>query len=165
MIHDKFLNTFILYQYVRVHTDMIMEEYHRRRAEEHFPTQYFIDEKYLDVSRVAFSRIYHSWRKTNNSDIFLISTDMYLKWLSTHFNKPLDPLISYWNNVRKRTQNGNLSSSLITAMSIFSIFYPDIPLNTVCGGSKTTLIKHVKFLESLLDDGKKIKAMPNIGGA
>ena len=159
MIHDKFLNTLILYQYVRVHTDRIMEEYHKRRAVEHFPTQYFIDEKYLDISRVAFSRTYHSWRKTNNQDIFLISTDMYLQWLSTHFNQSLDPLISYWNNVRKRTLNGNLSSSLITAMSIFSIFYPNIPLNIVCGGSRTTLVKHVKFLESIVNDGNEAKKL------
>ena len=147
---------------MKVHTDSIMEEYHRRRAEEHFPTQYFIDEKYLDVSRVAFSRIYHSWRKIHDREIYLISTDMYLEWLSNHFSRSPDPTINYWNNIKK--MNGNLSSSLITAMSIFSMFYPDVSLNSVCGGSKITLSKHVRFLKSL-NDGKTGESISNIGDA
>ena len=94
---------------------------------------------------------------SNHKEIFLISTDMYLAWLAIHFDKSPDPVINYWKEIQKRTQNGNLSSSLITAMSVFSIFYPDVSINTVCGGSKTTLVRHVKFLESLVDDDKKKK--------
>lgn len=138
---------------MRVKPDKILEEYHVRRAIEHFPTQYFINEKYLDIGKIPFSRMYRAWRNGNKKELFIISTEMYLKWLTDHFKKDLTPLENYWHVIKQRTPNNNfLSSSLIVAMTIFSIHYPEIELTDVCGGSNLTLNKYKKSFSELMKD-------------
>lgn len=138
---------------VKVNTDKIMEEFHERREKEHFPLQFFLNEKYLDISHIAFGRLYQSWRRKNNKPILLITTEDYLEWMSEHENKDLSPLINYWKKIKERMQNGRSFSPLMLAMSVFLIIYPDrsdrISLMDKCGGSYEAMNRLKKQIKEI----------------
>ena len=70
---------------MRVSDDLIFEEFRRRREVEHFPVQYFINEKYLIISKGQFIKKYTQWRVRKNYPISIITTQMYLDWLCKYF--------------------------------------------------------------------------------
>ena len=70
---------------MKVSDDLIFEEFRKRREAEHFPVQYFINEKYLLISKGQFIRKYTQWRVKNNYPISVITTQMYLNWLCNYF--------------------------------------------------------------------------------
>lgn len=81
----KRLYTSFLYSFVRVSDNLIFEEFRKRREVEHFPVQYFINEKSLLITKGQFIRKYTQWRVKNNHPISVITTQMYLDWFCNYF--------------------------------------------------------------------------------
>ena len=71
---------------MKVSEDLIFEEFKKRREAEHFPVQYFINEKYLLITKGQFIKKYTQWRLKNNYPISIITTQMYLDWLCNYFD-------------------------------------------------------------------------------
>jgi hypothetical protein len=84
---------------VKVSDDLIFEEFRKRREAEHFPVQYFINEKYLLISKNQFITKYRQWRVRMGYPISVITTQMYLNWLCNYFGVETFEISDRTNNL------------------------------------------------------------------
>lgn len=84
---------------MKVSDDLIFEEFRKRREAEHFPVQYFINEKYLLISKNQFITKYRQWRVRMGYPISVITTQMYLNWLCNYFGVETFEISDRTNNL------------------------------------------------------------------
>ena len=137
--------------------DKLFSQYHKMRMEEHIPLVPFLrmpemsfvyipGETIRDIAN-RFNREYTKWRKSKSLPAVIVSVEQYIEWLCGKYNKDPQPLIQYWMKNQYRIKS---VTPLTSAVSIFSIFHPDVERSDLCsltGVGITNLDIHSKRIE------------------
>ncbi len=139
--------------------DKLFSQYHKMRTEEHIPLVPFLKmpemsfihipgETIKDIAN-RFNAEYTKWRKFRSLPAVIVSVEQYIGWVCKRYGKDPQVLIQYWNENQHRITS---ITPLTSAVSIFSIFYPDVDRSELCsltGVSVSNLDNHSKRIERM----------------
>ena len=137
--------------------DKLFSLYHKLRTEEHIPLVPFLrmpemafiyipGETIKDIAN-RFNREDTKWRRYRFLPAVIVSVEEYIEWLCKRYEKDPQPLIQYWVKNQYRIK---AITPLTSAVSIFSIFYPEVDRSELChltGVGIANLDNHSKRME------------------
>ena len=138
--------------------------YHKLRTEEHIPLVPFLQMPEMAFVLIPggtirekaerFNREYTKWRKASFLPAVIVTTEQYIEWVCKKYDRDSKPLMEYWI-----TNNHKIKAitPLTTAISIFTIFYPDIRRSQLCELTGVNIVN--------LDNHSKRMGVPSLVGS